>query len=47
MCTINKGYCEWLGSPVRILIVLGNGSVYFREGLMMIPSESKHVAQDQ
>jgi len=29
------------------LIALCNGSVYFREGLMMIPSESKHVAQGQ
>ena len=33
--------------PIRVLIGLCNGSLYFREGLMMIPSESKHVAQDQ
>ena len=33
---------------VKGLIVLCNGSLYFfREGLMMIPTESKHVAQGQ
>jgi len=36
-----------VGIPIRVLIVLCNGSAYFREGLMMIPSEWKHVAQDQ
>ena len=34
------------GTPIRVLLILCNGCVYFREGLMMIPSESKHVAQD-
>ena len=33
------------GITVRVLIILCNGSVYFREGLIMIPSESKHVAK--
>jgi len=44
-------YCEhkfvvngW--DPITCLVVLCNGSV-FLEGLMMIPRESKHVAQGQ
>ena len=32
--------------PIRVLLILCNGCVYFREVLMMISSESKHVAQD-
>jgi len=43
----NKQCLMTVGFPIRVLIVLCNGSVYFREGLMMISSESKHVAQDQ
>ena len=33
--------------PITVLIVPCNESVFFREDLMMIPMESKHVAQDQ
>jgi len=35
------------GIPYRVLIVQCNGSIFFREGLMMIPRESKHVARGQ
>ena len=45
-------YCEHkfvvnVLDPITCFIVLCNGPVFFREGLMMIPRDSKHVTQDQ